>query len=70
VYAGADNVIVSFWKVADESTAELMVSFYKNLLSSETKDFSSALQKAKLTLINGKNYSSPYYWAPFVLIGR
>lgn len=70
VYAGADNVIVSFWKVADESTAELMVSFYKNLLSDKTKDFSKALQKAKLAMINGKQYSSPYYWAPFVLIGR
>lgn len=70
VYAGADNVIVSFWKVADESTAELMVSFYKNLLADGTKDFSGALQKAKLAMIHGKQFSSPYYWAPFVLIGR
>lgn len=69
VYAGARNIIVSFWSVADESTAELMKAFYAQLLQDQSADFSSDLRKAKLGLINNKRYSAPYYWAPFILIG-
>ncbi|MDQ2656875.1 MAG: CHAT domain-containing protein, partial [Bacteroidota bacterium] len=32
VYAGAKNILVSYWNVADESTAMLMKDFYTNLL--------------------------------------
>jgi CHAT domain-containing protein len=70
VYAGAKNIIVSFWKVADESTAELMVDFYKIHLQNKNKSFSESLQRAKLDLMKNEKYSSPYYWAPFVLIGK
>ena len=69
-YAGARNIIVSFWKVADESTAELMVDFYKIHLQDKNKSFSQVLQSAKLDLIKNEKYASPYYWAPFVLIGK
>jgi CHAT domain-containing protein len=69
-YAGAKNIIVSFWSVADESTAELMTSFYKRLIEDDEKNFSMALRQAKLQLIKSRKFSTPYYWAPFVLIGK
>jgi CHAT domain-containing protein len=69
VYAGAKNIIVSFWSVADESTAVLMKDFYRQLLESKNTSYSSSLRKAKLSLIASENYSAPYYWAPFILIG-
>lgn len=69
VFAGAKNVIVSFWSVADESTAELMTDFYSNLLKGTAGDFSGNLRSAKLNLIKNGKYSAPYYWAPFILIG-
>jgi len=68
VYAGAKNIIVSFWSVADESTAVLMTDFYQLLLEKSSTDYSNKLQQAKLKMINSK-YSAPYYWAPFILIG-
>lgn len=68
VYAGAKNIIVSFWSVADESTAQLMTDFYKQLLENPSTNYSRDLRKAKLNLLQG-NYSAPYYWAPFILIG-
>jgi CHAT domain-containing protein len=68
VYAGAKNIIVSFWSVADESTAQLMTDFYTLLLESPSPSFGATLQQAKLNLMNGR-YSAPYYWAPFILIG-
>lgn len=69
VYAGAKNLIVSFWSVADQSTAELMTNFYQNLLQSKNQTFNTGLRDAKLKMIKNETYASPYYWAPFVLIG-
>lgn len=71
-YAGAKNIIVSFWSVADQSTAILMKAFYQNLLTNNNtiNDYSESLRKAKLALMNNVEYSAPYYWAPFILIGN
>lgn len=69
VYAGAKNIIVSFWSVADESTAELMMKFYQNILQNKNTNFSKGLREAKLDLLKNGNYAAPYYWAPFILIG-
>lgn len=68
-YAGAKSIVVSFWSVADESTAELMTQFYTTLLK-KNENFAQALRQAKLQLINNQKFSAPYYWAPFVLIGN
>ncbi len=74
MYAGAPTVGVSLWSVADKSTAELMTDFYRRLLgtpASPSKGLaaSSAMREAQLSLISGKKYSAPFYWAPFVLVG-
>ncbi|MBX2894059.1 MAG: CHAT domain-containing protein [Cyclobacteriaceae bacterium] len=69
VYAGAKNLVVSFWSVADVSTAQLMTSFYEQLVTQNNKHFTEALRDAKLEMIAGEQYAAPYYWAPFVLIG-
>jgi CHAT domain-containing protein len=68
MYAGAENVLVSLWKVSDESTSKLMIEFYNNLLEGESK--SSSLRNAKLQLIGSNKFNNPYYWAPFILIGN
>lgn len=68
LYAGAASVAVSLWQVADESTADLMVRFYRHLI--ETGDKAQALRLSKLELIQEGRYDRPYYWAPFILIGR
>ncbi len=69
VYAGAKNIVVSFWSVADESTAELMTDFYKSLLQNKDTSFTTGLRNAKLELIKKGTYAAPYYWAAFILIG-
>ncbi len=69
VYAGAKNIIVSFWSVADESTSELMQDFYTNMLNTSAQDYSENLRQAKVKLIKEAKYAAPYYWAPFILIG-
>ncbi|MEA3480019.1 MAG: CHAT domain-containing protein [Bacteroidota bacterium] len=72
LYAGSKNIIVSLWKVADRSTSDLMIDFYKNLLEAnqEKQEFSQALQQAKLKMIDEGKYAHPFYWSPFILIGK
>lgn len=70
MYAGAKNIIVSLWKVSDESTTDLMVDFYTNLIT-DKKNKTEALYNAKIKMIKtGGNYAHPFFWSPFVLIGR
>ncbi len=66
VYAGAQNIVVSLWRVADTSTSQLMTNFYTTI---SADDYSKALRQSKLDMIKSK-YSHPFYWAPFVLIGE
>ena len=68
IYSGARNIVVSLWQVADKSTSELMIEFYRNIL--DGKSYSSSLREAKLKLIKDGTYSYPLEWSPFVLIGK
>lgn len=74
MYAGAKNLIVSLWKVSDESTGLLMIDFYKQMLKNKksfrNSDFKKQLRKAKLKMIKTEKYSHPYFWSAFVLIGK
>jgi tetratricopeptide (TPR) repeat protein/CHAT domain-containing protein len=66
---GAKAVMASLWSVDDESTSRLMTQFYK---TRQTENFTKAeaLQEAQLNLLRSKDFSHPYYWAPFILIGN
>lgn len=69
LYAGASNVLVSLWQVSDVTTADLMVDFYDKMLGGMSKP--EALRAAKLQMIRRHpEYAKPYYWAPFILVGR
>jgi CHAT domain-containing protein len=64
--AGAQQVMMSLWKVDDEATREFMVLFYQGWI--ELKDTGKAYQYAKKNLM--KKYTHPYYWGAFVLSGN
>jgi CHAT domain-containing protein len=66
LYAGARSLLLSLWNVNDESAAALMASFYRQWQQGATK--SVALRRAMLTI--RERHPSPYYWAPFVLVGH
>lgn len=65
--AGVSSVIVSLWQVADESTADLMVEFYK-YWRQKTPNKAQALRQAILE--TKKKYPYPEKWAAFLLIGE
>ena len=64
--AGAATLVVSLWVVHDETTAMLMDSWYRHLRAGEER--AASLRAAQLEL--KEEYPHPYFWAPFVLIGK
>lgn len=69
MYAGAPTVGVSLWSVADASTAQLMSDFYKRMLTGQGMPANTAMRQSQMAMIDGKKYSAPFFWAPFVLVG-
>ena len=64
--AGAPTIVASLWEVDDEATGILMKRFYHNLV---TKEKAEALREAQTVLMKDPRYASPYFWAPFILVG-
>jgi CHAT domain-containing protein len=63
--AGIPHIIASLWKIDDNSTAEILPQFYKNI--SIGKSPPDALRFAKLEFINKSSFSAnPKYWAGLV----
>jgi CHAT domain-containing protein len=67
LYAGAAGVVTGLWWVDDAATSEMMSAFYRRLR--DGLDTAKALRQAQLELLQGGQYVSPYYWAPFSLSG-
>ena len=73
IYAGAKNIVCSLWQVSDASTSTLMINFYSNLLKNSKKDgtgFTDKLHNAKLKMISDGKFAHPYFWSPFIIIGK
>jgi CHAT domain-containing protein len=63
--------VVSQWKVADKSTAELMMGFHKQLqvpTGEKSPTYAEALRLAALGLMKQNAYRHPFHWAGFVLV--
>lgn len=67
VRAGARSTLATLWSVDDESTADLMIKFYKQLEDRKLTK-AEALQRAQLDLLSKDEI--PYFWAPYVLVGN
>jgi CHAT domain-containing protein len=66
LHAGSRGVVCSLWSVDDERTSTLMQALYGKL--KEGKPAAEALALARRQLIAQEQ--APFYWAPFILIGR
>jgi CHAT domain-containing protein len=66
--AGAESAVMSFWKVEDEVTRDLMVQYYKRLLDGEGR--SDALRQVQLKILGNAAQGHPYYWASFIHLGN
>ncbi|MCZ2151862.1 MAG: CHAT domain-containing protein [Bryobacterales bacterium] len=67
--AGVPRLAASLWDVDDRATTELMKHFYESMLRKKMPA-AAALAAAQEQLRRIPRWSSPYYWAPFILIGE
>ncbi len=63
--AGAQNIVLSLWKVDDHTTQKLLYYFYQAWLAHHDKH--KAFKEAQIKL--REEYLYPYYWAAFVMVG-
>ena len=68
MYAGADNVVASLWKVDDMATADLMARFYRGMLADGLTP-AAALREAQIEMWRHKRWRAPYFWAAFTIQG-
>ncbi len=67
IFAGADSLLLSAWKIDDQATAQWMQAFYA---AAERQPPAAAARAAIRTLRTKADYQHPYYWSPFLLISR
>jgi CHAT domain-containing protein len=66
IYAGARGLVVSHWQVDSQATTRLMVGMFGSPNASQAQ----ALRASELSLMNSQDqYSHPYYWAAFTVVG-
>jgi CHAT domain-containing protein len=79
----AKAVVATLWPVDDASVGKLMAIFYQIWMRTPGITKAEALRQAQLSLLHGDGsakssgpgaasapYASPYFWAPFILIGN
>jgi CHAT domain-containing protein len=67
IYAGADALILSQWKVDSASTALWMETFYRE---AQSKPLSEAARLALIKVKAHPQYGHPYYWGAFMMVGK
>ncbi len=66
--AGAEAVVSSLWAVPDKSTSELMRYFY-GYMAEKKRPAHEAINEARKRLLSSGEYSHPFHWASFIVIG-
>jgi len=64
---GTPTVLASLWEINDRSAVGFMSGFYQQLRRRDKATSLATIQRQ--THLRGP-YSHPYYWSPFVLVGR
>lgn len=67
IFAGADSLLLSSWKIDDRATSEWMQAFYT---AAKQQPAAAAARAAIRTLRARPSYQHPYYWSPFLLFSR
>jgi CHAT domain-containing protein len=67
VLAGSESQVMTLWPVADRSTEELMVAYYRRLHTGEGR--SEALRRVQLKMLEAKKHAHPFFWAAFIQSG-
>ncbi len=68
--AGASAVLGTLWKIETESAVQLMDRFYAGHTGNpRAASAAHALQQAQIEMLRSREFTKPFFWAPYVLIG-
>jgi len=67
IYAGAGTLVLSYWEVDSAATALWMQTFYE---AAQSRPVPEAARTALARVKARPEFSHPYYWAAFTMIGR
>ncbi len=65
--SGVQTVVNSLWEVSDAGTQALMTLFYGKLMKGTPAH--EALRAAQIELLNSPEWSAPYIWSAFFMVG-
>jgi CHAT domain-containing protein len=65
IYAGGRSLVVSQWSVDQAATVQLMNRIFAQGAAGQA----DALQRAQQALMDVRQFSHPYFWAGFSLLG-
>lgn len=69
VKSGARSTIATLWPVKDKAAQMLMTRFYEQLRQPKITK-AEALRQAQINLIRQTDFSDPFFWSTFVLVGN
>jgi CHAT domain-containing protein len=69
IYTGAKSIVASLWSVNDQSTMEIMDTFYNEMSKGTSKNQALSQSKRAYLKSHPGAASHPYFWASFVAIG-
>lgn len=67
LYAGAENVVATLWRIEDTGAAEFARRFYRHLRRASPP---IALSRAQQDMLETEEYAAPYYWAGYRISGH
>ena len=67
LYAGANTLVLSYWKVDSASTALWMETFHR---VAQTNPPAEAARQALLAVKNRPEFAHPYFWSAFMLLTK
>lgn len=65
--AGVAEIVSSLWEVSDAGTQALMTGFYDKMITGTAPR--DALRQVQLELIESSEWSYPYVWSAFMMVG-
>ena len=67
--SGANGLIITMWNIENLSASE----FNKRTLEKvfrQKKNFAEAIQETSREFIKSEDYNHPYFWGPFIYLGK
>ena len=68
--AGCQSAIVTYWNISDVTSAQFVRIFYTGIKMQSRNATALALAKRDFIHSKREKLRHPYFWAPFVMIGR